>query len=58
MEKVQKSSNSEQMQYVPPKQQLPFNKLHGVISQKTELFKTNALETSYPIHRKIFKQGL
>jgi hypothetical protein len=34
--------------YVPPKRQLTFNGLHGVISQKTVLFITTAVRTSNP----------
>jgi hypothetical protein len=33
--------------YVPPKRQLTFNGLHGVISQKIALFITAAVRTSY-----------
>jgi hypothetical protein len=34
--------------YVPPKRRLTFNGLHGVTSQKIELFISIALRTSYP----------
>jgi hypothetical protein len=34
--------------YVPPTHRLTFNGLHGVISQKTELFITTALRASIP----------
>jgi hypothetical protein len=34
--------------HVPPKRRLTFNGLHGVISQKTELFITTAVRTSNP----------
>jgi hypothetical protein len=33
---------------VPPKRRLTFNGLHGVISQKIELFITTAVRTSNP----------
>jgi hypothetical protein len=36
------------MRHVPPKRQLTFNRLHGVISQKAELFITIAVRTSNP----------
>jgi hypothetical protein len=32
--------------YVPPKRRLTFNRLHGVISQKTELFITTGVRTT------------
>jgi hypothetical protein len=35
-------------QYVPPKCQMTFNRLHGIIYQKTELFITTAVRTSNP----------
>jgi hypothetical protein len=35
--------------YIPPKRRLPFNELHSVTSQKTELFITTAVETSNSI---------
>jgi hypothetical protein len=34
--------------YVPQKRRLTFNRLHGVISQKIELFITTAVRTSGP----------
>jgi hypothetical protein len=34
--------------YVPPKRRLTFNGLHGVISQKTELFTTTSVRNSNP----------
>jgi hypothetical protein len=38
------------MKQVPPKRQMIFNRLHGVVSQKTELFITTAVRTSNPIY--------
>jgi hypothetical protein len=38
--------------YFPPKRRLKFNGLHGIISQKTELFITTGVRTSNPITRK------
>jgi hypothetical protein len=35
-------------QHVSPKRQLTFNGLHGIISQKIELFITTAVRTSSP----------
>jgi hypothetical protein len=35
---------------VPPKRRLTFNRLHGVIYQKTELFNTNTVPTSQRTH--------
>jgi hypothetical protein len=32
--------------YIPPKRELAFNGVHGVISQKMELFKSTAVRTS------------
>jgi hypothetical protein len=37
--------------HVPPKRPVNFNGLHGVISQKIELFIATALRTSNPIRR-------
>jgi hypothetical protein len=37
--------------YVPPKRRLTMNGLHGVISQKIELFKMTAFKTSDPLCR-------
>jgi hypothetical protein len=34
--------------YVPPKRQLTFNGLHGIVSQKIEVFITTAVRTSNP----------
>jgi hypothetical protein len=39
----------ETIRYVPPKHQLIFNGLHGVIYQKIVLFITTAVTTSNPI---------
>jgi hypothetical protein len=38
--------------HVPPKRRLAFNKLHGVMSQKVELFIATAVRTSNPTNYK------
>jgi hypothetical protein len=44
--------------HIPPKRRLTFNELHGVISQKTEVFVTAAVRTSNPAPAKNFwEQG-
>jgi hypothetical protein len=39
--------------HVPPKRQLTLNGLHGVISQKAELFMTTGVRTSNPSFGKL-----
>jgi hypothetical protein len=41
--------------FVIPIHRLAFNGLHGVISQKTELFITTAVRTSNPARKNMFK---
>jgi hypothetical protein len=41
-------AGGKQMRHVPPKHQLTFNKLHGIISQKKKPFIITSVRTSNP----------